>query len=274
MNFKKVFSAALIASSIAATGFANAQQFPDFRVNPLAYGGTNIFTADNINGGYNEVITFGAGTFAVSLLFTAAQFRANEATTAVGGTGLAGAAGDPEYGLYALFNGIGTFTTNTTTGRTDFVITPGGSLMVYIDPGALGGGIGAPANTTFVAPINGSTPYSTVNSSDDVLLATGAALTGNGNVNCTGSNNCGSFGQTTSFNLTAAGMNYFIAPNPFYSISLQTGQFNGFPVTAGTTQKLTGSLDVSFQQVPEPSAIALFGIALLGCVGIARRRKS
>lgn len=271
MHAKGLLFTAIVTGALLATSPAQADVFPVFTINPGALGGSlGAFTADQINGQYNETITFGAGTFSVSILWQAGQFVQDPSTSlsvalTAGETGLGS-----NYNLYALFTGTGTFSTGS-GGVASFSLNPGGNLGVYLD-----NTLGANTKSTFAAPATGASSYTVIPGAGvaDVQLGSGSAINGSGNLSCSAGLNCGSFGQTTSFLLTAAGSSFFALPIPFYELSFQNGQFNGFTPTVGSTQGLNGSLNVTFGRVPEPTTLALVGIALVGLGASAKRRNS
>ncbi len=278
MTLKQTLVAAAATLAMAA-GTASAAGFPDFTVDPdMAPGGKAAFTADKMVGGYVEVITFApvtltTGSFTYALRWEGGQFFKNDGTTGLAaGTTRIGV----DYGLYALVTGSGTY--SQSGAATSFTTAAGGTIQFYYDGGV---------NTTFD---NDNDPLTLGNDITDqaslfarsnagtdlTLLASGAAISGFGTLDptlstCVGGINCGSFGQQSGLALNADGMKFFTGPVPFYSVAFNSGQLNNFNPSG--TQVINGSLDVIFNKIPEPSALALAGLALVG-LGLTRRRKT
>lgn len=273
MNIKKTLLSALTVASLSA-GTASAA-FLDFTVDPGAAGSSkNPFTADKITGNYSEWATFGAGTFNLSLQWTAGQFVKNDGNTAIPAGGPNGSDLGNNYGLYALYQAAGTYVTNGTATTFTFLT---GSMSMYLDINL---------DTVFNDPLatgpgddgRGLNPWTTSFSGDDKLIATGGDLfvNGNGTIDpskcSTGGINCGSFGVNNNFQLVSpTGPLFFTAPNPFYNLQFQSGQLNNFQVSG--TQNINGSMDVVFGKVPEPASLALIGIGMLG-MGLRSRKLS
>ncbi len=268
MKPRIVLQSIAAAVAVMAAGVASATPvYPDFTVNTTALGGGGSlvpFTANDISGQYHEQLTFtSATTFTVALNFTAQGFNYDDTNPALTTSYNAAQTGlGSNYGLLALFNGTGTY--STVGGVTSFNLNPGGALSFTYDKGAL---------ATFDAPAAPGASY-TINSHGDVLtlLGSGNATAGAGSESCTAPNLCGSFGQASTFALTGPGSSFFVSPMPFYSITMQSGQFEGFPVVVGTTVTSSGSLNAVFGTVPEPAELGLVGVALLG-LGLALKRR-
>ncbi len=263
------FAKSLVAAAAAVfAGLASATSvYPDFTVSTAALGGggkLGTFSANDISGQYHEQLTFTSdSTFIVTLDFVAQGFNHDDTDPALSKSLNAGQTGlGANYGLLAILNGSGTY--STVGGVTTFSLTPGGALTLSYDDGA---------NATFNAPAAPGGAYTIAANGDTITtLATGIAQVGSGAVSCSAPNLCGAFGQQTSFALTAAGSSFFVAPNPFYSLSLQSGQFEGFPIVAGTTVTSSGSLNAVFA-VPEPAPVMMMGVALLGFLAVRRRQR-
>jgi hypothetical protein len=256
---------------MAVAGLASAASvYPDFTVDTSALGGggtLGTFTANDISGQYHEQLTFtSASTFVVSLDFVAQGFNHDDTDASLSTSLSASQTGlGSNYGLLAILNGSGTYSTSGSV--TTFTLTPGGALTLSYDAGA---------KASFVAPTTPGGSYTIAANGDTITtLATGSAMMGGGSESCTAPNLCGSFGQETSFALTPDGSSFFVGPNPFYGLSLQSGQFEGFPVTVGGTVTESGSLNAVFaNSVPEPAPLAMMGFALVGFIATRYRKRA
>lgn len=247
MKIKTLVKSLALTAGLAASFTASAD-FVEFTVDE---GNGNLVTADKINGGYVERITFdGAGNFSASAFATFGQFflGSNSLNTGLNNT----------YSLYATFNADGFADSD---GNVDFFVGETGGFSIYMDPNNDTG----LSDDDDVSSITGDGEDMLLGFSDTIGNNVGTSTTING--------------QTITafqfdfmnFELTEEGDQYFVAPTPFSMMVNVNGDFDAF-AQAGT-QITRGDVSAQFYEVPEPSTIAVMALGLLG-LGAARRRKA
>ena len=251
MKLKALVKSLALTAGIAAS-FSSQADFLDFQVDETPYGG-EVVTADKLNGGYFELISFdGAGNFTATAFASMNQLFGNEGTA--NGSQIGSVVG-ANYNLYATFTANGTVMTPGAEGANSSLQGNSGSFSLFLDQ-----------NQDTTADV--TNPLNLSNTTDDMLLGSSSDLGRNiGLLYGFG----GVFDFTfRDFELTADGDTYFVSPTPFYMSVRVDGDFDTVPLEG--EQRVTGDVSAVFA-VPEPSTIAVLSLGLLG-LGATSRRKS
>jgi len=295
MNLRKKLVSAAVGSALALAASA-AIAAPTFTINPLALGNTTPalvglgeapFVADFIGGVSSELARFPTAsttTGAGYLLFTSFNLNSNPVSPLTTSLNL-------DYKLYATFQLAGTLASGPggqPPGPNSSYTLTQADFQVYAD---------TDTDTTFTpaSGVGAGSEAVVTQNTPDILLAVGSLIEGTAGINalggafvnvidtftvCTGpgTGSLGGIIVPVPGCTSGVGSSFFQAPVPFYNLVF--GEFNNTtqgldPTTGGdlAINSATGGVDFNRAAVPEPSSLALLGIAFAG-LGFASRRKN
>jgi len=251
MKLKTLVKSLALTAGIAAS-FSSQADFLDFQIDETPYGG-EVITADKLNGGYFELLSFDdAGNFTATAFASMNQLFGNDGSA---NSSQIGSVIGANYNLYATFTATGSVMTPGAMGANSSLSAESGSFSLYLD-----------ANQDTTADV--ASPSDLSNTTDDMLLGSSDNLAQNVGL-LYGFGGVFDF-MFRDFELTADGDTYFVSPTPFYMSVRVDGDFDSIPLEGD--QLITGDVSAVFD-VPEPSTIAVLSLGLLG-LGATSRRKS